>query len=742
MTQSPIGDGTSVSTFTYAPNGQLLSETDDNGHVTGYTYDTVGRLSSVTDPKNNSIVYAYDPSGNVLSTTAHDRSDVTLGEQVFVTTATYDGLNRAVSVQDHADLTLRFAYDSRGNVVSSVDPRGNETVCVFDGLSDCVQRTCYEGTSRLIVLNGSHFQYNLNTRCTSSTDANGNVTAYNYDSVNRLVTTSHADGTTESLVWSPRSNLASSTDPNRTITTFTYDLNDRCLRKDIALDPASAVASTTTFEEFTYDGLSRLIRGTNDTSMVEYTYDSMGNLEKAKADCIAAVATFDGVGNRLSLAYPGGRVVQCTYDPLDRVATIGSAAPGAAFANHATYLYEGPDRVGGIARANGINTRIVWDGLQNPPNTAGDLGFRQVSRITHQGGGTVIAQRTYTYDANQNEISSVAAPFVPGGSVISAAFRYDGLDRLSNSVESVGGSVSRSTGYELDAMGNRVSVTHVGGGPEIYSMDATLPEPGDFQMNQYSMTPFGSDHYDRNGNLIQHDTKAGLTYYRYDYADRLVEVSQPGSDGTPSRVASFAYDVLGRRISKTIYPPAPSAEVKTQFIYDADSDGDAIIEFRQDDLVVGTFIMPEVDDEVLVAFTRTGEAAYFHGDSVARKLRTRGNETLTVTDTGNARALTDAKGNVLEFYDYDDYGWPTFRDAKGVVKPVNQSSFGNPFLFHGMFWDAEIGSYHDSRSGGDLDPLTGRIKARALVMVDTSGSMARSTFLQAIIRGVRVGPPR
>src|SRR5205814_319752 len=44
-TQAPIGDGASTLACDYAPNGELLDETDDNSHVTRYTYDTVCRLA-------------------------------------------------------------------------------------------------------------------------------------------------------------------------------------------------------------------------------------------------------------------------------------------------------------------------------------------------------------------------------------------------------------------------------------------------------------------------------------------------------------------------------------------------------------------------------------------------------------------------------------------------------------------------------------------------------------------------
>src|SRR4029078_4171472 len=125
-----------------------------------------------------------------------------------------------------------------------------------------------------------------------------------------------------------------------------------------------------------------------------------------------------------------------------------------------------------------------------------------------------------------------------------------------------------------------------------------------------------------------------------------------------------------------------SAPVTTQFIYDPDSDGDGILEARQKGAVVASFILPEVDDEGLVAFSASGGAGYFHHD-----------------DVGNVLAITDVSGNVLEYYDYDDYGAPTFLDAKGAPivgsdgQPVTQSRVGNPFLFQGMFWDGETGFY-------------------------------------------------
>jgi len=89
--------------------------------------------------------------------------------------------------------------------------------------------------------------------------------------------------------------------------------------------------------------------------------------------------------------------------------------------------------------------------------------------------------------------------------------------------------------------------------------------PADFQMDQYTSTPFGNEVHDDNGNLTQVNSAAGQTLYAYDYANRLVEVFDL-TTGTPTPVVSFTYDVLGQRISKTTYPPAPSAPLTKYYV--------------------------------------------------------------------------------------------------------------------------------------------------------------------------------
>ena len=107
-----------------------------------------------------------------------------------------------------------------------------------------------------------------------------------------------------------------------------------------------------------------------------------------------------------------------------------------------------------------------------------------------------------------------------------------------------------------------------------------------------------------------------MTYQYADYADRLVQVQVVGFNGTgtpEAPLASYAYDALGRRISKTVYsgglPP-----VTTQYLYDIIEykDGEdgtmrtrpgCVIEERSGGTVSATYL---VDDRSLLGLRRNG----------------------------------------------------------------------------------------------------------------------------------------
>ncbi len=693
QSQATIGDGERTTTVAYAPNGECTSITDDLGRATTFAYDTAGRLSTISSSGGKTVFACFkDAAGNITQTTQTDQPDLGGPPQVFVWTNVYDALNRPVSTSDNVGNTNQFAYDSCGNCTSTTDPNGNETVYGYDGLSRTLSSTTYQGGTTTIV-SSSQFAYDDNDNCVSSTDANANVTLHAYDSLDRLTQTTQADGTHHSLLWSPRSNLISETDADGTVITHTYDLNDRCIASHIT--PGSGVAATTLDETFTYDGASRMVSANNDASQSGFEYDSLGNCTRGVSGGVGAVVSpHDSMGRRTSLTYPGGRVLTYAYDVLDQCTSINEN--GAALAS---FSYAGPGRVVRVIYGNGTSTQVTYDGLSGTPNAPDDFGQGMVSSVTHAipgaGGPQSFSAVNLKWDRNGNKTlrtDSIFAPAVPR--VNTLGLQYDGADRLTRASLLTGTTLVRDTVYGLDAMGNRTNVTGAASCSGGYYMDGFSPGPMDLQMNQYTATPCDTRTYDNNGNLLSRSSPTtGPVTYQYDYAGRLVQVQALDfNSGSLAPVASYAYDALGRRISKTIYSGA-LPPVTTQFLYD----GGGVIEERVNGAVAGSFVhasglKEEIreNDNVVFEMRRGGQDYYFHTD-----------------DQGNTLALVDAQGVPVEFYNYDDYGAVTFLTSDGVATSATSSSVGNPYCWHGLRLDAETGLQNDD-GGGYLDTQTGR----------------------------------
>ncbi len=732
-TQSPLGSGDAVSSCVLAPNGECVSVTNSLGRTTTYGYDTAGRsTSALSAGAIAGIVVARDACGNVTGSTETELSALGGPPQVFSTTYAYDSLNRCVGTGDNVGNTSTCAYDSLDRGVRVTDPNGNDTTYAYDLLGNCLASADYAGASsgtKPVVVRTRHTAYDTSSRRLASTDPNGNTTGYAYDTLGNCTNVVYADGTRIQKTWLPANFRMIETDPNGTTVTNIYDLCDRLIHRDIAA--RGGAVATTTFETFAYDGSSRLVLANNDVSSLSFSYDSLGDCTGGSQDGLAQSAAYDSEGNPLSLTYPSGRVVAYAYDVLDQVTNVSTSANGVSHPQLARFAYAGPGRLAGIARDNGLITRFDWNGLANPANSAGDYGWQEVSRVRDGSVASpaLVCDVTNTYSRAQSKLTRADA----GRS--SLTLTYDALEQLVESKVHLTGSPALDAVYEFDAVGNRSHVITNGVlmTPD-YAMNNNGEAPFDLFMNRYTTTPFGAQSYDANGNLIVRASAASPTFYYYDYADRLVEVDAVGTLGTVGPVATFTYDALGNRISKTTYPASPAAPVTMQYVNDVVGykDGEdgvshtrpgnhkpgrmRILEERSGGQVThlwcwgpscraGGDLNRDGMPDVVVAFTATGAPHYYHCD-----------------DLGNVLALTDAGGNVLERYAYDDYGAVTFLTSDGTPTGAAASAVGNPYCWGGLRLDSETGLQNDG-GGGYYDPNTGRpvgetLKAKITIRVE------------------------
>ncbi len=678
-----IGDDAAEyeASFLRADNGQITASTSALDHDTTFTYDTIGRLSSVSDPKGNSTAYAYDANGNVTTVTNTLKSDLGNPDLVFAKSFGYDKLNRCTSATDNVGNTESLAYDSRGNVVRSTDARGIVSQFAYDGLSRLTRfgRDMNNNGSTLDPVDIVTTQtWDANSRLTSQTDPNGNVTSYAYDSLDRLTQTIAADGTAHSATYDVHGNVVSSTDANGTVTTYNYDLNNRLLQKTIV--PAVGVATTTTMETFAYDGLGRMTQANNNASTTSFTYDSLGRPLTETQNGLTVTSTYDAAGNRLTVAYPGGRTIGYAYDAANLPTTVSLLASGDGETPGvlSTNRYVG-GQLERVDNRNNSRTSYSYNGVAGTANLLGDSGWGQISRVqtVNFTSGAVIDDTTYRYDAAQNQTGKTNS--FPG-KVTAKVYQYDAADRLANTVVTTNGAQTANITYTLDKAGNRLNVTG-DNHPGAYTLSNTLPEPADFQVNQYTTTPVGNFSYDKNGNRTAETS--GVTTLRtfsYDYANRLVAINS-GSTGAP--IAVYGYDALGRRILKGTQSGATLNT--TRYVYD----GDEVIEERDGG---GNVTATVTTGKVCGHYT---QLAWDTGRIVTTKRN--GTNYWPATDAnGSTMALTLDNATVAERYDYADYGEPAFFDGSGSA--ISGSAVGNVYLFGGIQYDEETGLY--ARSGG------------------------------------------
>jgi RHS repeat-associated protein len=653
-TQAAIGTGHAITTIGYSANSQVLTNIDANTNVTVTLYDTADRVSVVTDPKSNTVTYSYDANHNVIKTAEVDLSDLGSPAQTIQTTNIYDSLNRLVQTVDQLGITNRYAYDSRNNRVQTIDGRGSVIRYTYDGLSRTTATTRFLSTGGQAITSQS---LDDNSRLTSQTDDNTNTTTYVYDALNRQVRTVFADGTTNGVSYDVHGNALVASDANLNVVNTTYDLGNRPIAK--AITRGSGISGTTS-ETNQFDGLSRIVLAGNNDSLVVRSYSSLSRILRETQQVVSSGApaqtlafTYDSAGNCLASTYPGGRTVNYTYDRLNRRQMVTNAAGLIA-----AYSYIGPGRVERRDYGNGTRMLIDYDAI------------RRLTNHSHLviSSGTNFESRGYAWDAahNQTAMTDRLAPALDA-----RTFSYNSLNQLTQSVTAV---VGPTIIYNLDHVGNRLSVasgTNVG----TYFMNSAAP-PADFQMNQYSTTPFDGRTNDANGNLIVTDGPAtGLHRFSYDYRDRLVTFT----NSVPGPINK--YDCFNRRIEKAVNGTT------TRYYYDGWQE---IEEQNGTNATVATYVYGNGIDELLT-MDRGGQRRFFHEDSL-----------------GSIRKVTDNTGGIVEQYRYDDYGQPTFLNGAGTVIPATQIT--NATLFTGRRYDAETGNYYYRTRY--LDPRAGRFTTR------------------------------
>ena len=741
--QIPGASTQEVTQYVYNPDSSIRTMKEPSGvsgmqKLTDYYYDTASRLEVVVDGDGNDSFTTYDADSNVLVTTYTDVSTIVgISDEVFTMTFGYDALHRRVSTIDSAGNQTLMKFDSRGNQIESIDARLNVTANFFDGLGRLTQsivEMTNTGDGSGTQLSGADGEivttqaYDDSNRLISEKDDNDNVTSYEYDGLNRVRRIVMPDGEDYTTTYDYNGNVASYTDARGVVISHAYDLNNRLTSRVISGTSVPGV----TEEIFSYDGLGRLREAINKVGMDELTkvvreYDSRSSvtreIQNIEGPGFASVSdrivqyNFDEANNTSQIMYPSGRVINRSYDELNRLASIADPQMTLPITEF-DYIGHRVQR-----RTNGNNTQTDYayngyTGYNGGPSTT-DLGFGRVASISTTNTTTtaVLDAFDFAWDKSQNRTTYDDT----GSGMVNRrerSFEYDSSNRLVSTdvdypdplTDYTAPTNGGITDYALDGVHNRIDVTGFEeNGAEIGSYEIN-------ENNQYTASPLGGGAdwvylYDENGNMILQaqssiadfnddytfnflDTSAFLAsygnqdpvadingdgsfnfqdvsafmaeytanqgvglenrHYTYDYRNQLIRVSFKVGSALNSEITN-RYDPLARRVVEELDADGDSViDAEKQMIYGCASFWEVIeqIDLLNDEVLSTHVFGLGIDDEV--HYQRPNASAendiWSHRD-----------------DLNSLTSITDDAGDVLERYEYGDYGLVKVLDASGVV---------------------------------------------------------------------------
>jgi len=310
--------------------------------------------------------------------------------------------------------------------------------------------------------------------------------------------------------------------------------------------------------------------------------------------------------------------IEFSYDTLDRLSK--ELSPQGVV----TYTYD----------ALGRRTQMTANG-QTPVGYQYDAA----SRLTQVAQGTQIVGLGYD---NANRRTSLT---YPNGT--NTTYSYDNASRITSITHNGPSGLIESLTYTYDAAGNRISLTRTNGTATL--LPAAVQAAYDAANEQIQFNSASPNQtFDANGNL----TSDGTNTYTWDARNRLIAISGPGLS------ASFQYDALGRRISKTING------ITTQFLYD----GNDNVQEIGGGAVGASYVRSLNIDEPFVRQMTSGNE-FYHTDALG--------STLALTNTGGATTAS---------YNYEAFG-----------KTTVTGTSSNPFQYTGRENDGAERYYYRAR---------------------------------------------
>lgn len=714
--------------------------TDESGTKTEYTYDNHYRVKTEKSG-DETTAYTYDSKGNVIS--------YITGNEKNNTYYTYDSNKRVIREQTGNDYTY-YTYDSKGNnlVLATLkkDYKG-EAPELYDSKLTCFDTTTYTYDSKGRVISevyskGGSVAYEYDSRGNVTKETNvtvendktkTTVTTYTYDDMGNLLTT-QSEGDSATYVYDKAGRTLRVTQNGETTRTI-YDNQGRTIQeiapedydnKKDGLPNENTYSDTNVGHRYVYNETTgNLDREINRLDVVtdyeyyetgekkketfdiyEYDYNIKGNLTKVYVDGVNTLSyNYDEDYNLTSEVYANGQSIRYRYDDNNNLVSQYHNNDTSAYVtfsyNTDNELTQKVNADTGLKYVYGENNKVdvykisdntlVQSYTQTKTEADEENSIEAKTDVTETHFGSTYSYTTknnsisyqygnnsLAYSAKSDDKSQTVSDSVKlnGTSVLNAGYTYDDNGNITK--KDYGNSRSVTNTYDTK---DRITSTSYSGKTFNYTYDVNS------QLTAVSGNNYSASYaYDSRGNITNKNingTSTTFTYSNSDWKDELTAVN-----GTP-----LTYDENGNVLTYGNKSFAWSSGRNLESITDNDNTYSYTYDesgIRTSKTVNGKTTYYNTKDGVILSQTDGTNTMYFQYDTngVPLGFILNGTQYFYITNQmGDVISITDAQGNELAQYSYDEWG-NTLSTSDNDIANIN------PLRYRGYYYDSETGYYY------------------------------------------------
>ena len=493
------GKTTQETTFKWAKNGDLESETDPLGRTTSFEYDSYGDLKAETNPAGDKTTWTYDEDGRLIAEVSPRGNEEGAKASEFETEIERDAQGRPLTVTDPLGHTTKYAYDANGNLETLTDGNGHATTYTYDADDERTKVKKPNGTT-------TEIGYDSMGEVSSRTDGNGRTTKYERNSLEQITEAIDPLERKTTKEYDAAGNLKKRTDAEKRTITYTYDAGDR-------LKEANYSEEATPDVSYEYDKDGNVTAMKDGTGTTKNTYDELDRLTEAENGAKEVVKYEYDLGDQTTkITYPNGKSITRAFDKAGRLEKVTDWLKGET---KFSYNRDSVLMATTFPSASGNKDEVEYNAAD------------QLTKITMKKEAETLASLSYARD-NIGQVESATQKGLPGGEKVE--YVYDENDRLTKA----GG-----TSYEYDSADNP---TKLGEATYTYDKGSQIEKGGGVTFT-----------YDKVGQRTKAAPEKGpATSYGYDQAGNLISVKRSKEGEVKEIEDVYAYDGAGLRASEKV----------------------------------------------------------------------------------------------------------------------------------------------------------------------------------------------